>query len=46
MTIIMISHDVDRAINYCNKIIEIKNGNIIFNDEPSKYIKEGGFKNA
>lgn len=44
-TILMISHDVDRSINYCNRIIEIKNGEIIFNDKPSKYKNEGGIKN-
>lgn len=49
MTIIMVSHDVDRAIQYCNRIIEMENGKVIFDDKPSKYDTKynikGGFKN-
>ena len=44
ITIIMISHDIDRALDYCNKVIEIKKGEITYNGLPSKYLLEGGTK--
>lgn len=31
LTIIMISHDIDRALEYCNRVIKMSNGIIIFN---------------
>lgn len=37
LTIIMVSHDIDRALEYCTRVIEMSNGEIIFNDVPSKY---------
>ena len=43
LTIVMVSHDIHRAIPYCSKIIEIEKGEVIFNDNPSKY-KLGGKK--
>ena len=44
ITIIMVSHDVDRAISYCDRVIEIEKGKII-KDALSKEYKEGGMKN-
>lgn len=44
LTIVMVSHDIDRALKYCDRVIEIKNGEIIFDDTPSKYEIEGGTK--
>ena len=41
MTIIMISHDIDRALDYTNRVIEIVKGEIKFNDIPSKYTLGG-----
>lgn len=41
ITIIMISHDVDRALNYATRIIELENGKII-KDLPSDKYKDGG----
>ena len=41
MTIIMISHDVDRAIKFCTRIIRMENGEICFDGKPSDY-KIGG----
>jgi len=43
MTIVMVSHDVDRALSYCDRVIEMKNGEIVFNDLQAKY-KDGGNK--
>lgn len=37
ITIVMVSHDVDRALDYASRVIEIAKGEIIFNDVPSKY---------
>ncbi len=42
LTILMVSHDIERAIKYCTRLVEIKNGEIIFNDNPSNYCVEGG----
>lgn len=44
ITVIMVSHDIDRAVKFCNRIIEIKNGQIAFDGEPSNYKIEGGTK--
>lgn len=44
ITVIMVSHDIDRAIKFCNRIVEIKNGQISFDGEPSNYDVEGGTK--
>ena len=41
ITILMVSHDIERAINYADNVIEITNGKITFEGEPSKY-KLGG----
>lgn len=37
LTIIMVSHDIGRALEYCTRVIEMSNGEIVFNDVPSKY---------
>ncbi len=41
ITIVMISHDVDKALDYCNKVIEMKQGKIVFHDISSKYTTKG-----
>lgn len=43
ITIIMVSHDVDRAIKYATRVIEIENGKII-KDIPSSEYNAGGDK--
>lgn len=43
ITIVMVSHDIDRALSYCSRVIEITDGKINFDDIPSKY-KVGGNK--
>ena len=37
LTVVMVSHDVHRAIKYCNKVIEIKDGEISFDGDVAKY---------
>lgn len=37
LTVVMVSHDIDRAIKYCTRIIEIENGKIIKDTVPSEY---------
>lgn len=44
LTVIMISHDINTSLDYCNRVIEMKKGKIKFNDTPSKYVKGGGMK--
>lgn len=44
LTIIMVSHDIDRAVKYSDRIIEIRNGKKVFDDLSSKFILEGGEK--
>lgn len=41
ITVLMVSHDVDRAMQYCNRLVEIKNGEIVYDGNPSDY-REGG----
>jgi len=44
LTIIMVSHDINRSLKYCTRVVEMKKGQIIFNDVPSKYKVDGGAK--
>ena len=37
LTIVMVSHDIHRAIKYCNRVIEIKDGEIAFLGEAKNY---------
>ena len=37
ITILMVSHDIERALNYADTVIELMNGEITFEGEPSKY---------
>lgn len=37
LTIVMVSHDVERAIKYANRLVEIKKGKITFDNMPEKY---------
>ena len=41
ITIVMVSHDVDRALKYANRVIEIENGKVIKNVAAADY-KLGG----
>ena len=41
LTVLMVSHDIDRALKYADRVIEIKNGKISYNGEPSEF-KFGG----
>ncbi len=43
ITILMVSHDIERALNYADKVIEVINGEITFVGIPSDY-KTGGVK--
>lgn len=44
ITILMVSHDIEKALQISNRIIEIKNGKKIFDDTSSKYNLEGDRK--
>ena len=37
LTVVMVSHDIHRAIKYCNKVIELKDGEVSFNGDVAKY---------
>lgn len=43
ITILMVSHDVERALNYADTVIELINGEIIFEGKPQDF-KLGGAK--
>ncbi len=43
ITILMVSHDVERAISYADEVIELEDGEIKFIGMPSKF-KQGGAK--
>lgn len=45
MTIVMVSHDVDRAMNYSKRVVKIRNGQKIYDNITSKYNLEGDKKN-
>ena len=42
ITILMVSHDVERAISYADNVIELVNGEITFIGKPSEYKIGGG----
>ena len=44
LTVIMVSHDIDRALEYATRVVEIENGKIIKNLNTSEYKKKGGMK--
>lgn len=37
LTIVMVSHDVERAIQYATRLVEIKKGKVVFDNVPEKY---------
>ena len=41
LTIVMVSHDVERCLKYCSRVIEMENGKIITDVDSAKYKKEG-----
>lgn len=43
ITIIMVSHDIERALNYADEVIKIENGEVKFVGTPSEF-KMGGAK--
>lgn len=45
ITIVMVSHDIDKALNYCNRVVEIKQGKKTFDNVSAKYITKGGTSN-
>lgn len=43
LTILMVSHDIERALNYADNVIQIKNGEVAFTGKPSDF-RIGGAK--
>ena len=43
ITVLMVSHDVERAISYADEVIELENGEVKFIGKPSSF-KQGGAK--
>lgn len=43
ITILMVSHDIDRALNYADSVIQIAAGEVVFTGSPSEF-KMGGAK--
>ena len=37
LTILMVSHDIERALKYADKVIEVMNGEITFDGKPSNF---------
>lgn len=44
ITILMVSHDVERALNYADTVIDIVDGKVAFKGTPQEYNKIGGQK--
>ena len=42
ITILMVSHDIERALSYADRVIEIKDGEVKFDGKPSDYRLGGG----
>ena len=42
ITVLMVSHDIERALKYADKVIEIKNGEVCFDGSPDKFQIGGG----
>lgn len=43
ITILMVSHDIERALNYADTVIELINGEIVFHGNPKNF-RLGGAK--
>ena len=41
ITVLIVSHDVDRALKYADNVIELENGEIVFLGSPSEYKVRG-----
>ena len=41
ITVLMVSHDIDRALNYADTVIELINGKITFKGTPEEYKNKG-----
>ena len=37
ITILMVSHDIERALNYADTVIELRDGQIVFTGKPSEF---------
>ena len=37
ITILMVSHDIERALNYADTVIELVNGEVVFNGKPQDF---------
>ena len=44
ITILMVSHDIERALNYADTVIELINGRITFTGSPQEFKNLGGAK--
>lgn len=44
LTILIVSHDIEKALKYSDCVIEITNGEITYTGEPDKYLLGGGQK--
>lgn len=42
LTVVMVSHDIDRALAYASRVVEISKGKIIKDLPISKYVENGG----
>ena len=46
LTVVMVSHDIDRALAYASRVVEIANGKIVKDLPTAQYVKSGGAKNG
>ncbi len=44
LTVVMVSHDISRAIHYCTKVVELKDGKVVFDGDVKDY-QVGGAAN-
>lgn len=41
ITVVMVSHDIDRLLKYADNVIELENGKVIFNGDIAEYMSGG-----
>lgn len=44
LTVVMVSHDIDRALKYANRVVEIADGRVCKDITAAQYCQEGGTK--
>lgn len=44
LTILIVSHDIDRALKYADRVIRVESGKLVFNGNTKDYVNGGDIK--